>query len=146
MTLRKGFTIFELIILIGILAILISITSVFSNTTLFHSLELERAREDIHGELIRAQTDANANTNDTDWGVAFFPQSITRFGGASFATRNQSFDITTSFSAPVIISGDTEIVFTRPEGIPNAPATINITIGTRSATISINATGSISVQ
>lgn len=142
----RGFTLLEILIVIGFAALLFVVSGLFQTEPRLQSLELERARELIRSDLARAQTDTIAGTEDLPWGVAFTTRSITRFAGASFATRNTSFDVATSFSSPVSISGPAEVVFGRPGGEPSAAAAITVTDGRRTYTIRVNAAGSISVE
>lgn len=142
----RGFTFLEIIIVIGFAALLFAVIGLFQVGPRFQALELERARELVRSELVRARTDAISGSQDQSWGVAFTPSSITRFGGASFASRDPQFDVTNSFSAPVTMSGATEIVFTRPRGEPTAAGSVVITNGTRSYSVSVNSAGTITVQ
>lgn len=142
----RGFTLLELIIVIGFAALLFAVVGLFQVAPQLQSLELERARELIRSELVRARTDATAGSENQSWGVAFSASAITRFAGANFSARDPQFDVMTNFSAPVQISGTPEIVFTGPRGEPAATASITATDGRRSYTININAAGTITVQ
>jgi len=141
---QLGFTLIEILIVIALLVVIVSLGATLGRQTLVNQ-ELERAREVVRSELARAQGDTIAGTRDSEWGVAFTANSITRFVGPSFAGRNPSFDATTSFPNATI-AGPAEIVFVRPTGVPVAPGTITINIGNQNAAVMVNAAGAIEAQ
>lgn len=145
MLMQRGFTILELIVVITITLVLIGITTAVAWRAVSVQ-EIDRARELVRSELTTAQNDALAGTRDATWGVAFSGNTLTRFQGASFATRNPAYDRVTIFSAAISITGAPEIVFARTEGIPASPATLTITDGIRSAMVVVSTAGAIDVQ
>lgn len=145
MRLRPGLTLLEIVIVLGLVAVLTGLTAIFSSQAL-RNAEFDRARETIRNELVAAQSDTIGGTNDSAWGVAFTSSTLTRYRGASYATRDTSFDRVTTFNSNVTISGTTDIPFTRPSGIPSASATIVISSDTLHATTTINPAGLISIQ
>lgn len=142
----SGFTIIEILIAISIAAAIFLLIGLFTAQSEFQSLELERAESLIRSELVRARTDTTSGTQDTGWGVAFTANSLTRFAGASYAGRNQTFDVTIPFNSTVTISGPAEIVFTRPDGLPANAGTISVTNGRHTVAILVNTAGAISIQ
>lgn len=139
-----GFTLIELLVVMGIVIILTSLGAIVGTKTLQHQ-EITRTVDIVRSELATARSHAFSGTNDTAWGVAFFDNRAVRFSGATYSARNASDDRTSIFSSTISITGASEIDFTRPEGIPQTPATLTITDGTSTYTITIAATGSISV-
>lgn len=144
MTLPKGFTLLEILIVIVLIIMIVIMSAVLGRQTILNQ-ELERIRETVRSELVRAQGDTIAGTRDSPWGVAFGATTVTRFLGTSYATRNQAFDAITTFQN-VTITGPAEIVFSRPEGVPTTTGTITITLGARTTTVTVNAAGAITVQ
>ncbi|MBI4133380.1 hypothetical protein HY478_02080 [Candidatus Uhrbacteria bacterium] len=140
----KGFTLLEILIVLVLVIMIVVMSAVLGRQTILNQ-ELERVRETIRSELVRAQGDTIAGTRDASWGVAFSTNTVTRFQGTSYATRNQAFDAVTTFQN-VTITGPTEIVFSRPEGVPTGTGTITVTLGTRTTTVTVNAAGAITVQ
>lgn len=139
---RSGFSLFELIVVIALIAV-ISTFSVTLTSTAVRGQEFERVRETIVRELMAARQDTAAGTRDSAWGVVLSPNAITRFQGATFASRNATMDLTTNFGNEIVIAGATEIDFLRPEGIPTASSTILLSDGIRSARITVTAAGAI---
>jgi len=142
---QRGFTLVELLIVFGIVAALVGLTAAISNTAITNS-EFDRVADTLRGELFAAQTDTIAGTHDSAWGVAFNDNSIVRYKGASYATRDQTFDLVTNFGNQVIISGADEVAFTRPYGIPVTSVEISIYDGMRHATATISHIGTIEIN
>jgi type II secretory pathway pseudopilin PulG len=140
-----GFTLAELLIVFGIVAVLVGLTAAISNTSINNS-EFDRVTDTVRGELFAAQADTIAGTHDSAWGVAFGTNSLTRYKGNSFATRDQTFDLVTDFGNQVIISGADEVAFTRPYGIPVTSVELSIYDGMRHATATINYIGTIEIN
>jgi len=143
---KNGFTVLEVIIVAGFTAIFMSFTAIFVANTRIQSQELVQTRDLIRDELIMAQSNTISGLGDTMWGVAFFEHSLTFFRGTNYASRNQAYDLNFSTSSNIVISGLSEINFTRPLGKPLQTGTITITLETNSKTISINGMGSISTN
>ncbi len=142
---HPGFTLIELLIVMGMMAIFAGFTAVVSVPVIRHA-EFDRVRETVRNELVAAQTDTFGGTFDSSWGVAFFPNAITRYRGESYATRVTASDRVTSFDDEFVLSGTTEVHFRRPDGLPTGAATIVVTSGALQATTTINTEGSINVQ
>ncbi len=141
----SGFTLYEFLIVIGITLIFIGFTAALGNQAIKNG-EFDRARETVRNELMAAQTDTMAGTFDASWGVAFSTNAVTRYQGASYASRNTSFDRVVTFGKIITISGTFDVPFTRPRGFTLAPASIVVTDGMHTATTTINAIGAITVQ
>lgn len=141
----KGFTLVELIIVIGLSVIIVGSFAILGNQIVV-TQELERAKEIIKSELSNAQIKSIGGTDDSAWGVVLSPNQITSFRGTSFATRNVDYDRVINFSGAINISGANEIVFNRIDGSIAPGATITISSGSQTNTISINKHGAIELQ
>lgn len=139
-----GFTMFEILIVMAMLVFFAGLTAAISAKALRNG-EFDRVRETLRGELVAAQANSIAGTLDSAWGVAVATSSITRYRGASYATRNATYDRTTIFSGSIKLSGTTDVAFSRPNGT-STPATIVITDGTSFTTTTVNAVGAIEVK
>lgn len=139
---RSGFTLPEILIVIGLTALLVGLSSVLGSRSVSVQ-EFARIRETIRSELATAKADAAAGTRDSDWGVSVATGTITRFKGSSYASRNTAFDSLTTLPASITITSAATIVFTRPYGLPSATGTIVITGSGRTATTTVNAQGII---
>lgn len=145
MTTRSGFTLFEMLVVFGMMIIFAGFAATIGASAV-RNAEFDRIRETVRNDLVAAQADTIGGTLDSSWGVAFSSSTITRYRGASYATRNTSFDRVTALNNGVTLSGTTDVPFTRPTGLPSASAQIVMTNGILHATTTINAAGSITVQ
>lgn len=139
---QSGFSLFELIIVIALIAAIATFSVTLTDTAV-RGQEFTRVRETIAQELTAARNDTVAGTRDAAWGVAFSSNAITRFQGTTFATRNATLDRATQFGNEVMISGASEIDFVRPAGTPTASTTILLSNGIRSARITVTETGAL---
>ncbi|MCX6704385.1 MAG: type II secretion system protein [Candidatus Woesebacteria bacterium] len=96
---NKGYTLIELLVSMGILAILFAITTI--NISPLPSNTLQTTNLDTLLSDIRSQQ-TQAMTNDASYGVHFEPGSYTLFTGESY---------TQGLSANTVISLDSGIVF-----------------------------------
>lgn len=142
---RTGFSMVEMLIVIGMMTVFASFTASVS-LPMIRGAEFDRVRETIRNELVAAQADTIGGTLDSTWGVAFFSNTVTRYKGGSYATRVTSYDRVISFGNGVILSGTNDVTFNRPTGNPTSTATIIITSGTLQATTTVSTVGTISVQ
>lgn len=141
----SGFTLIELLTVMGMLAFFAGLTAAVSVPAL-RNAEFGRVRETVRNELAAAQAFTISGTFDASWGVAFSSNTVTRYQGTSYATRNAAFDRVTTFGNSVILSGTTDVAFTRPAGIPVTDAAIVIESGALRATTIVNTAGTISVE
>ncbi len=141
----RGFTLIELVIVIGLSVIIVGSFSVLGNQAIINQ-EFERAKEIIKSELFSAQAKSISGVDDSVWGVAFINNQIISFRGSSYAGRNIAYDNIINFSNTVSISGANEIVFDRIDGGIISPITLTISAGAQTSNISINTHGAISLQ
>ncbi len=114
MTSRRGFTLSEILLAVGILLLLTGGAIAFSFPYLKRQ-QLDAAGNMLLAELHQAQTDAYAQVDDAGHGVKIFTDHLVRFEGPSYDARDASKDVTTPFPAPVdAVSGATE--FDMPPG------------------------------
>jgi len=141
----RGMSFAELLIVIGMMAVLVGVTAVISNSSI-RSSEFDRVIDSLRGEVYAAQSDAIAGTLDSAWGVAFFSNEIVRYKGDNYLGRDPEFDLITNFTNGVTISGADEVAFTRPHGIPVTSIELLITDGQRSTTATISNLGTIEIK
>jgi prepilin-type N-terminal cleavage/methylation domain-containing protein len=142
---RSGFTLIEMLIVMAMTAIFAGFAAVLGAPVIRHA-EFDRVRETVRNELVAAQADTVGGTLDSAWGVAFTTSTVTRYRGGSYATRVTASDRVTTFSGGFILSGATEVHFSRPTGLVSSTAVVVITSGTLQTTTTVNTAGSISVQ
>ncbi len=151
---RKGFTLIELVITIGIIGVLatVSFISIFNYK---QRQDLSSASQEIVAVIRNAQDRSLGQESGSRWGVYFEnPSSGTDFyelfQGSTYATgtivSKSVLPSNVQFDSPV--SGSTStIIFSPVTGLPDSSATIKISLissPTSSSTITININGKIS--
>jgi len=138
----KGFTLLELLVVVGILIILAGI--IISNIGFFRE---ESQLNNLAGEVINilrlAQNKTLASEQASSWGVYFStttdPHQYTLFKGGNYASRDTSFDEIRKLPKAIIISeidladGGSEVVFDRIVGTTKQPGSITLELKTDSA-------------
>lgn len=142
----RGFTLVEIIIVIGLSVVLIGSFS-FLGTQTIKNQEFERVEEIIKSELFHAQARSMSGTDDSSWGVAFMENQIVSFRGPNYAQRDAEYDNIINFSNDIIISGASEVVFNRIDGGILSPITLTLSAADgRINYISISTQGAIRLQ
>jgi prepilin-type N-terminal cleavage/methylation domain-containing protein len=140
----KGFTIFEVLIVIGISTVLLALALPVG----FRFYQFQVADETTTGilsALRNAESRSRLGMEGDTFGVKLLPDSYVLFQGDSYVARVVSHDET--FPLPPgtsIESAGDEIVFARVTGIPSATGTIAITLYDRTHEIEVNDAGVIS--
>lgn len=121
---RKGFTLIELILVIGVFTI------IFTSSTLVLADIIQRNSLQYSGyQLVQnireVRTNALTQRNDSDWGIHFsytsLPHGYTIFSGPNYAGRDITFDI--NFELPEIVrvdqlnlgSGGSDLIFSQSD-------------------------------
>ncbi len=123
---HQGFTLVEVLIVLGLLFLLTTFGSVASYFY-FRTQYVFHVAETIANELRLVQVSALTQSHDTDHGVKIFEESIVRFTGSSYATRDTSMDVETLFPVEITVSGTQEIVVDVGQYGPNTSALTTIT-------------------
>lgn len=150
----KGFTLVELIIVIGVFMLIAgSSTIVFGNVLSKNALKYYGYQ--LVQDLREARTSAVAQNGDSSWGVYFNDSSLlhgyTFFKGNNHATRDTSFDRIVEFPkvlrfTRISFGGLKELVFSLSEGSPNGSGYMILTADSKDYTISINAFGLVEYE
>ncbi len=133
---NHGFTLIEMLLSVavfgGILAIgaplysrFLSINNLNTTTTI------------LVQNLRHARNSAISVDGDSPWGVHVASGVITVYKGASYATRDVSFDQVNNVPTEVTFSGDTEVAFKKFDGLPNSDTIFTLT-NTNNQTTNIN--------
>jgi prepilin-type N-terminal cleavage/methylation domain-containing protein len=143
----RGFTLLELLLSVAVISLLAGL-SLPVYRTLMKKNDLDIAANTIASSLRRAQILSQAVDGDTAvgvdvvWGVRTQPGGIILFKGASYTGRDTDFDET--FEVPVTIDvDDTEVIFTKFTGYPQATGTINLSTENDTRAVTINEKGTI---
>ncbi len=139
---RKGFTLIEVLIIVGIVATL-SLSSVGFLSRFFTQNAVSNSVDQLTGQLRKAQIYAMAGKQNGNWGVRYATASsqIILFQGDTYASRNTALDEKFTFNSNISVTGMTDIIFTRMTGTPSASATVVISGANNSDTISVNSLG-----
>jgi hypothetical protein len=119
----RGFTAIELMLTLGIIAVTAGVTIPMFRQYQMNA-DLDTATEHLVQALRGAETLSQAGKQDSTWGVYF--QDGVLFAGDSYAERNPDLDVTFGLPPTIETSGLTEIVFSRPDGLPITPGTVYV--------------------
>lgn len=143
----QGFTVIEIFIVVGIMALLISfVTPIYGRW--HNDVRLDTAGLEISRQLKAAQAKSFSGVNDKAHGIYFNNNEAVIFQGASYAARDSGYDLSTDIPSGITIALSnfmSEIVFSKNTGLPNATSTITILNSATGETkgISVNILGLI---
>ncbi|MFH1671337.1 MAG: prepilin-type N-terminal cleavage/methylation domain-containing protein [Candidatus Portnoybacteria bacterium] len=152
----KGFTLAEILIVIGILVILAALAVPAFNVFLKES-DLNRSSEEIAGLLRLAQSRTISSEGGSQWGVYFTdspdPDQYILFKGMSYALRDVSFDEVYSFSenieiSAIVFGGGQEVVFNRFTGSTNQPGSLSFSLksdASKTRTVYVESSGLVEI-
>ena len=89
--------------------------------------DLDIAAQTLVQGARRAQVLAQAVDGDSSWGVYVATSTVVIFQGDSYATRSSSFDEVLPISGSILVSGASDYVFSKLEGIVASNATTTFT-------------------
>jgi len=113
----NGFTLLEILIVVGIIAVLMSL-SLPLGLDFYRGQQLETQSQEIVQTLRRAQLKAMSVEDDSSFGVYFTDDNYTLFKGSSYTTREFQYDEVFNLSLILTLSGLSEVVFSKLEGAP----------------------------
>lgn len=148
---RKAFTVIEVLIAIGIIAVLAAISVPTANVFLSRT-ELNSEALKITDSLRRARSQAMSGREDSAWGVHFTSSNYTVFRGSSYNPSeafNETFTLPgiLTLSAITINGGGSDIIFNRVTGSTSTFGTTTIqSDSSDSRTIVVNSEGTINLQ
>lgn len=138
---EEGFTLVEMLLSVAIITV-ITAFSVPLMVSYSSRNELDIEAVELTSALRKAQQYARTSYGDSTWGVNIQSGSVTVFKGASYATRDPSYDEVSSIPGSITASGLTAVVFSKLVGLPDTSGTITLTSNTTSTkNIYINAQG-----
>lgn len=141
---RAGFTLLEVVLVIGIMGALIALSTV-SIARFQQKNDLDLAATNAVDALRLAEERARGVDGDSRWGVRFATGTITIFRGNSFAGRDSAYDEETVLNNDIIASGTVEFVFARFAATTTNAGTTTLTHQTlgESREVGVNAKGTI---
>lgn len=144
-SMRRGLTTIELILSVGIIAVLFAISAPVFRTFLLKN-DLEVSFNVFNQDLYRAQSLARNGERDSNWGVRIQPGSVTLFMGSSYATRNTAFDEVYTIPSSMAVIGTNEYVYQKFSGLPSASGATTIQYAGESHTSTVNSKGMVEQQ
>lgn len=141
----RGFTLVEILLVIGIFAILVSLITPLG-LDFYRSQQLETDSQGIIQFLRRAQLKALFQENDSQYGLFLTSSNYILFKGNSYLARDPQYDEVFNLSNVIGVSGINEVVFSKLEGKPNVIGNIILSTGGDSRIININALGRINLE
>lgn len=139
---KRGFTLLEVILSLGILTIIAGLGFVVS-LDFYRTYFFNADRDTFVGVLQSARAKAMSNINESNFGVYVESSSYTLFQGVSYVLRDVSQDSIISTSPRITKTGLSEVVFSQLSGDANITGDIWLHAGTSTATISIQTNGRI---
>ncbi len=146
--LNKGITLIEVMIVVVILIALLAVT-----TSQFSSLRqnqaLQASTTEVVSVLKKASSQTLASIDSSQYGVHFGTDTVIIFKGTTYPSDS---DETITLTNPAYITnvslsgGGSDVYFNRLTGVPSKTGTITVSITGASKTITIGATGIISVN
>lgn len=124
---QSGFLLIELILVLLLVAI-ITVVAIPLSRYFYLKNDLGVAANIFSQTLKRSQVLAMSVDGDIDWGVYIQGGSIVLFKGDSYASRYTDFDEVFSISSNIVISGNSEIVFSKFLGTPETTGTTTLAI------------------
>ena len=139
----KGFTLLEILLSVAAITIISGMSiPVYQSFQVKDALDI--AVVSTAQSLRRAQNLSFASDGDSSWGTKIASGSITVFKGASFDSREASFDEVFDLPTSISPSGVGEIVFNKLTGEPQTVGAIVFTSSiNETATLTINGKGMV---
>jgi len=153
---KKGFTLLELTVAIGVLVVILSI-SIMSSSTFILRGHINTTKQEIIHTLHKAQMNSIYKLNDSEWGVHFVIDNgsgiseFTFFQGTTYASRDTSFDETHEIPTTVVIDsisltgGGNDVIFTKKTGETSYSGNIIIENSQKQYKITINTLGHVDI-
>ncbi len=135
----QGFTIVELLVVMGIFAILFSI-GIPVGWDFYYSYQLDSEAQLLSSVLQYARNLSLVNHNESDHGLYVTSSNLVIFQGSSYAGRTVSQDKTFPRVSAITITGGPELVFSGLSG-QTASTTFSVTDGRKTKYVYMNSEG-----
>lgn len=133
----------EMVLSIALLTLIVGMTLPAFRTFSIRN-DLDIAVNQIVQNLYRAQTLSQIGDGDINWGVHMATGSILVYKGASFASRDMTYDEITDISPSIAITGVVDVTFSKFTGLPQTTGTTTLTsTANEIRNVTINAKGMV---
>jgi prepilin-type N-terminal cleavage/methylation domain-containing protein len=141
---QRGFTLVEMILSVIIIGMLAGLSLPLYQSFATRN-DADITTESIANLLRRGNTYARGAAQDSTWSVRVDAGSATLYKGATYATRDTTYDEIVSIPASYNLSGLSEVSFSKLTGLPSTAGSVTISIPTNETrTVAINAKGMVS--
>ena len=141
----RGFTLIEIILTTGIVAVLLSLTLPVG-IGFYKNQQLENQGRFLSQVLRKSQQESLAGNLDSSFGVYFSSTGYTLFKGNSYLSRDGLYDEVFEVPGFINISGLPEVVFSKAEGESSVIGSIILSFNDNQRIIDINEKGRINLQ
>ena len=142
----KGFTLIEILLTGAIIVMLVSFTLPIG-LDFYKNQQLETQSQEIVQALRRAQLKAMSVESDSSFGIYLANDNYVLFKGSSyFFSRDAQYDEIFGLPSIINVSGLSEIVFSKLEGIPSVAGDIILGTDNNQRVININEIGRVNLQ
>ena len=144
---ENGITIVELLVVLGILALLLAlIVPVFM--TLKNNETLKGTSEYILSSIDQARSETLASVNTSSYCVHFQTNQIVVFKGTVYSSSDPNNEVIPVLSPAILSNLPSDFYFNRLTGEPNfsTPVTVTVSVSSSSKTITISPTGIASMN
>lgn len=142
---NRGFSIIETLLVVVLVLALWTLSTAFYSRFLLQNAASNTA-DQVAATLRKAQVYSMMGKQGGKWGVHYTnsPNSFTLFQGETYLTRNPAFDQVLVLNPNVQVSGLTDVIFNKGNGMTDTPLTIIITAGNTVKNVLVSAEGGVS--
>ena len=141
---NSGFTYFELLLVVALIAILGALSSPFLSRSLSQN-HLEETTNKLVRSLRKGQNYSLTGKQDSAWGVHYGDEKIILFKG-EFYGQDHSFDESCQVPRTIKITGWSDVIFSQVRGQPSTILSLIISSNSGSRTVTLNQEGGINVE
>lgn len=141
---EHGFTLIEMLLSVMIIGMLVSLSLPIYQSFQARN-DLDVTTESVANMLRRAQTYARGVQDDSVWSVRIQNGSAVLYKGATYASRDTTYDETTTIPSTFAVAGLSDITFSKLLAVPSTTGNVTLTGTTNDTrTVTINAEGMVS--
>lgn len=137
---RSGFTMVEVLLVLMMFTAVAAI-SIPLSIDYQQRGDIDMAQATFSQGLRRAQQLSMSGEGNSAWGINAVSGKITVFKGATYATRDTTYDEDYSLSTAVVMTNQLEYDFAKTTGLPAQTGTATFTNGAYQKTVTVNAKG-----
>lgn len=144
----RGFSLFELILVFGLI-IIVGATSAPALLQFLNRSYFTDGVDKFVRTLRTAQIYSVSGKNDSPWGVHYESGppaqagKLVIFKGTNYSTRDSSFDVVSTIPSAVSVAGWSDVYFDQLRGLPSTTLSLVISVSNRTGAISLNSEGMV---